>query len=122
MWKKGYELPKEVYMQTLWFIRDYPRMKEEYDSLIGRSHPMDGQPRGTDVGDPTGQIAVKAAELSGKINAIEKALSSIPKEYRQSVFENVVYRIPYKPVASRNTWVTYRRRFVYFVAVNMQFF
>ena len=28
--RKKYKLPKEVYMKTLWHIRDYPRLKEEY--------------------------------------------------------------------------------------------
>ena len=122
MWKQGFDLPKEVYMQTLWFIRDYPRMKEEYESLMGRAHPMDGQPRGTDVGDPTGQTAVKCAELSDKIKAIELALGIIPEEYRQHIFESVVYRTPYPAFAALNTWKNYRRRFIYFVAKIMEFY
>ena len=121
-WRSGYELPKEVYMHTLWFIRDYPRMKEEYMDIIGKAHPMDGQPRGTGVGDPTGQMAVKAAELSDRIGAIEAALGEIPQEYRQGVFDNILYRIPYSDYASRNTWKTWRHRFVFAVAKMMNFY
>ena len=120
-WKKGFELPREVYMQTVWFIRDYPRIKEEYDGLIEKSHPMDGQPRGTDVGDPTGQTAIRCAELSDKLKAVDDALGAIPKEYRQYIFESVVYRAPYPSFAALNTWKTYRRRFIYFVAIIMEF-
>lgn len=121
-WKLGYELPKEIYMQTLWFIRAYPQMKEEYTDLIEKAHVMDGQPRGTDVGDPTGMMAVKRAELAKKIGAIEDALLDIPKEYSVPVLNNVIYKIPYKDYASRKTWATYRRRFIYFVAKYMGFY
>lgn len=122
MWKQGFDLPKEIYMQTLWFIRDYPRLKDEYNDLLFRSHVMDGQPRGTDVGDPTGQTAVLSAELSKKIGAIESALLEIPCEYRDSILSSVLYRTKYKDYASRNTWKNYRRRFVFYVAKNMGFF
>lgn len=121
-WKLGYELPKEVYMQTLWFIRTYKQMRDEYDDLPERAHVMDGQPRGTDVGDPTGQIAAKRADLRTKIDAIEQALAEIPPEYRASVLDSIVLRVPYKDYASRKTWATYRRRFVYFVAKYMSFY
>lgn len=121
-WKLGYELPKEIYMQTLWFIRTYPQMKEEYTDLIEKAHVMDGQPRGTDVGDPTGQVATKRAELASKIKAVEDALFEIPVEYRMSVLDSIVLRVPYKDYASRKTWATYRRRFVYFVAKFMGFY
>lgn len=120
-WRKGYELPKEIYKQTYWFIRSYPLLVEEYNNLIGKAHVMDGQPRGTDVGDPTGQIAVKAAELSFKIHAIDLAKSDIPPEYRDSVFDSIVKNKPCPDYASRNTWKTYRRRFIYSVAKIMGF-
>ena len=113
-----YRLPKETYMQTIWFIRSYPRLKEEYNALFCKAPDLDGLPRGTTPGDPTGQIAVRSAELSGKIKAIEGALKEIPKEYRQGVFENIVYRVRYPDYAHYNTWRTWRQRFVAFVAMN----
>jgi hypothetical protein len=120
-WKNGFDLPRAVYMQTLWFIRSYPDLKDEYMALLEKSHAMDGQPRGTTPGDPTGQTAVKISELSDRIHTIDRALGEVPAEYRQSLFENIVYRVPYKDYASRNTWKTWRRRFVYSVAVMMRF-
>ena len=116
--RKKYKLPKEVYMQTLWAIRDYPRLKEEYDSLFGRAPIMDGQPKGTTPGDPTGSIAIKSAELSSKIAAVEKALNRIPEEYREGVMNSIVYRADYPDYAHDNTWKTWRQRFVFYVARN----
>lgn len=121
-WKLGYELPKEVYMQTLWFIRTYPQMKEEYTDLIEKAHVMDGQPRGTDIGDPTGQMAVKRAELAAKIKAVENAMTEIPGEYRMTILDSIVFRTPYKDYANIKTWKNWRRRFVFFVAKYMGFY
>ena len=122
MWKTGYELPKETYMQTLWFIRTYPQMKEEYLALIGKAPVMDGQPHGTTPGDPTGHLAVKGAELSVKISAVEDSIKTIPAEYRQSIMDNIVLRVPYKDYANIKTWKTWKRRFIFYVAKSMGFY
>ena len=54
-------LPRNLYRQTLFAIRDYPRIKEEYEDLLqGSPADMDGQPKGNNVGDPTAVTAVKA--------------------------------------------------------------
>ena len=45
-------LPRNLYRQTLFAIRDYPRIKEEYEDLLqGSPADMDGQPKGNNVGD-----------------------------------------------------------------------
>lgn len=120
--RKKYRLPKEVYMKTLWHIRDYPRLKEECEALFGGAPLMDGQPKGNTPGDPTGQIAVKYAELSDGIRAVEESLREIPKEYRQGVLDNIVLRIRYPDYAHENTWRYYRQRFIYGVAVRLGFY
>ena len=57
-------LPHNLYRQTLYAIRDYNRIKEEYEYLImGHPAEMDGQPKGTKTGDPTAAIAAKAERL-----------------------------------------------------------
>ena len=123
MYKRSeYRLPKAIYMQTVWFVRTYPLLKEEYDALFGRSPEMDGQPKGTTPGDPTGQLAIKCAELSSKIGAIEGALKEIPKEYRQGILDNIIYRVRYPDFAYYDTWRTWRQRYIFAVAVKMHFF
>ena len=116
-WKLGFELPKSVYHQTLWFIRDYDRMVAEAESLIEKAHVMDGQPRGTDVGDPVGQAAIRRAELLKSITAIDRAFSEIPAEYRRGVRESIMYGCRFPGPGNRKTWAEYRRRVVYFAAV-----
>ena len=117
-----YLLPKEVYHQTLWFIRRYRSFKDQVEALLEGSPLQDGQPRGTDPGDPTGSVAVKVAELSSCIKAIESAAEQIPEEYRAYILAWVVDRIYPTGYASPKTWERYRRRFVYFVARNAGFY
>lgn len=120
--RKIYKLPKEVYMKTLWHIRDYPRLKEECEALFAGAPVMDGQPKGSTPGDPTGQAAIKYAELSDGIRAVDNALKEIPQEYQSGVVNNIMYRIPYPEYAHPYTWSVYRQRFVFWVAKNMNYY
>lgn len=53
-------LPTNLYRQTLYAIRDYERLKEEYEYMIqGRAVELDGLPHGSRVGDPTAETAIK---------------------------------------------------------------
>ena len=88
-----YILPNAVYMQTIWILRDYPRMRQEADAILHESPPPpDGQPRGTGKGDDVFTKAARREDLLRKTSAIENALGSIPKEYRQGVWRNVIER------------------------------
>lgn len=106
-------------MKTLWFIREYPKLKEKYDNLLGQSPAMDGQPRGTGIGDPTGRVAAQSAELSLQLMAIKDGLRAIPEEYQRHIFLNIVDRVPFPDYANRKTWKKWKQRYVYAVALRM---
>lgn len=114
--QKQFYLEKEVYYQALWMLRQYPALKAEYADLVQSSPSLDGQPRSTDPGDPTGEAAARAAVVSAKIRIIETALAKIPGEYRAGLLLNIVDREPYPAIANRSTWKAWRRRLIYFVA------
>jgi len=114
--QRHYILQKEVYYQALWLLRQYPSLKAEYADLVHSSPALDGQPRSTDPGDPTGEAAARAAAVSAKIRIIEGALSRIPGEYRAGLLQNIIDREPYPTIANRSTWKAWRRRLIYFVA------
>lgn len=112
-----YYLPQPVYRQVLWLIRDYDRMVEEYDNAIWDSpEPPDGQPRGSNIGNPTEREGAKRAALYERIHAIEQALLVIPESYRQAIWDNIQYYARYPEYYSRRTYSTWRCRFLYTVA------
>lgn len=116
-------LPKAVYYQALYAVRDYDRLSKEYQEILFESAPSaDGQPRSTKIGNPTEYKAQRLAEVSEKLDAIERALEKLPEEYRKGVFDNVRKGAAYPYVAGRETWGRHRRRFLYHVAKNLHLF
>lgn len=115
--ERDYKLEKEVYYETIWYIRQYPSMLKEYEGLIWKSSANDGQPRGTTIGDPTESAAERLATLSERISPIQKGLERVPKEYRKGLLENIINRVPYPYYADITTWRRWRRRFVFYVAM-----
>lgn len=115
-----YRLPHNVYMQCLYAVRDYDRLKHEMDDVLYASPLSDGQPRGSDTTDTTANKAVRLEELSKRCGAIEQALVKIPAEYRRGVSENILYRCPYPRDAGEATYRRWRYKFVYCVAKNLK--
>lgn len=114
---KSCGLPDNLANQVMWLIRDYERMKLEYDNAIWDSPgPPDGQPRGSNTSDTTSKEAIKRAELFKKIQAIEQSKLEIPEQYREGIWNNIVYRTPYPSIAGRTTWWTYKTKFLCKVA------
>lgn len=114
---KDYRLPHAVYMETLWYIRTYPRLKAEYNAVFAESPFNDGQPRSPTPGDPTYAKTAKLDRLHDQIRPIEDGLEAIPPEYRDGVFKNIVWRKEYPDYAGRKTWKRWRQRYVYRVAI-----
>ena len=115
-----YILPHALYMQVVWLIRDYDRMRDEYESSLEKSPaPPDGQPRGGNNVDSTQEKALTRVNLWTKIEAVDQALNTVPEEYRQGVWNNVVYRVRYPDDAAVSTYRRWKGRFIYQVAKNM---
>lgn len=88
--EKDFVLPYNVYMQTIWCIRDYQRLSELEQSLAKE-----------------------------KVSSIDKALESIPEAYRQGIMDNILYHIKYEDIAHENTWKRWKQRFIYYAANNL---
>lgn len=112
-----YILPRNLYMQTVYQIRDYHRLKEEADSILDASPaPADGQPKGSTVSSTVERKAMRRDRILQTIGVIDHAKSMIPEEYREGVWQNVMYRTAYPDDAHRNTYSLHKSRFVYMVA------
>lgn len=120
------KMEKSLYLRTLGFVRDYPRMRREADLLLipdNMGINTDGQPRGSNTSDQVAEIAARRESILADIAAIEQAAALIPNEYRNVVLENVINRTPIKEIvegdyAHRNTWSHYRGLFILYVAQN----
>lgn len=113
-------MPEDLYRRTLSLIQGYERMRKEYDNAIWDSpEPPDGQPRGSNSGDPTSREGLKRAELSRCLQAIEQAKLYIPECYREGVWDNVLLNVPYPQSGHRSTWWRYKAAFIRKVAENM---
>ena len=115
-------LPRNLYRQTLYAIRDYPRIKDEYEAMLhGSPADLDGQPKGNLPGDPTAVTAVKAELLHNQIKAVDDAKKVVPPEYMQGIWKNILYGCPYPDDADRTTYWRHKSHFVYEVAKNRFF-
>ena len=116
--EKAYLLPRNEYMEALWFIRGYRRALDDYEAILeSSSAPSDGQPRGSGPSDPTFLKASRLAVVSAKIRPVEKALERVPAEYRRGLLRAIIERERYPDYAHPNTWALWRHRFVYWVAI-----
>lgn len=117
---KSSDLPSHVYAQVIAIVRGYDSMKNEYDAILHTSpDPPDGQPRGTVNPDTTSREGVIRADISQKLEAIEQSILIVPEDYRQGVWDNAVYGIPYPLYADRTTYWRYKAKFFRAIAKRM---
>lgn len=121
--KKGkYSIPQNVYLRTLYLIRDYERMRELYTEILYSSPlPPDGQPGSGKTSDETVKKVLQRETLARECRAVEQAILCIPEEYRSGVINNIMYRTPYPDTAGYATWSRHRQDLIRNVAKNMNY-
>lgn len=87
---KDYILNRNVYMQTIWCIRDYDRLRE-MDDITARY----------------------------RASCIDKALDTVPREYREGLMDNIMSHSRYEEFAHENTWKMWKQRFIFHAANNL---
>ena len=112
-----FRLEKELYYQTIWYIRRYPAFIQRREEILeGSAAPADGQPRGSGISDPTTSKALALELIAGELDPINAALEMIPLEYQKGIMSNIIERKPFPSFAAVKTWKTWKRRFVWYVA------
>lgn len=118
-----YVLPDNLWRQTIAMIRDYYRLKTEYEDRLGEgmSPRSDVPPAGitNKTGDPTGVKAIKLSSIAERIRAVDKAKLHIPYEYMDGIWNHIMYRRRFPGDADRSTYTRWQQRFVFEVARNM---
>lgn len=100
------KLPKEVYYQCIWIIRDMERIKkiiEDDSKLIVDEKDF-----------------AKLEDALVKFDCLERALYEIPNYYREGIIESVQNRGGgYGDFAHENTWKKWKSKFMYAFATNL---
>jgi len=112
---------------VLYTIRDYDRLKQSKSelNLSSGSNLSYKKVDSNHIGNPTEYEAITLYQIDEDIKAIDFALKRIPEEYAAPIFDNIRYgpRCPNwvqnKNYAHKNTWSSYRARFIYNVAKNL---
>lgn len=104
-------LPRAVYHQCEWILKDYERLAE----LVARGKATEAPDDAVVfyAGDSAGLIPQSVvAEAESKILSIESALNKLPEEYREAIFEYYVHETRLPDEASENTWKRWKRAFI----------
>ena len=110
---RTYTIPEHVWRECICIIRDYDRAKEEYESLLCESAAApNGMPKAKSPSSPTERIAIRRAQMSIRLCAVEEAFTVIPTEYRQAIWDNIVNRSDYPIYTHRSTFVRWKRRMI----------
>lgn len=111
-----YILPRAVYNQTLWRIRDYYRLKETAEELIFTSSNSDGMPKSNEISDTTARTAEKREKYLKDVKVIELEIKTIPNEYQKGVWNSIMFGEQYPSDADRSTYGRYKSEFIFNVA------
>lgn len=119
---KKHILPRSVYFQSLWVIRDYYRMRDAVGDVILSVPPRDeGMPSGSGgTGSEVEAKAIKIEQIQARVSAIEAALAEIPIEYRSGVWRNIVFCERFPTDAHRGTYSRWKSKMVYLVAKKLK--
>ncbi len=101
--KGSASLPREVYYQCVWMIRDMERLKSLVESSDSDAGPDD-----------------RIDDAIVKIDCLNRALEEIPGYYRKGIIESVKVRGGgFDEFAHANTWKKWKTRFMQAFAANL---
>lgn len=109
-------LPREVYYQCIWIVKDLRRIEKLAARLVDRSSFADDEI--VLFMDETGgmQRLDVLEEAARKRECIYAALETVPEEYREAIIENIVDLKLYDDNAHSNTYKKWKQRFIYELA------
>lgn len=120
----GQRMPQSLYRKVLAIVRDYDRQVSAInDVYYGTPNSNSGGRYGH--GSPTESKAIKIIAMQKEVDAVNKALKTIPPEYRMPIFDNIRYGykreewVMKKDLAHRSTWSRWRMEFLWNVAENL---
>ncbi|MBQ2389617.1 MAG: hypothetical protein II305_06145 [Clostridia bacterium] len=120
----GQRMPQSLYRKVLAIVRDYDRQVSAINDVY-YSTPNSNSGGRYGHGSPTESKAIKIIAMQKEVDAVNKALKTIPPEYRMPIFDNIRYGykreewVMKKDLAHRSTWSRWRMEFLWNVAENL---
>lgn len=114
-----YKLPKAIYHQTLWIIRDYERVKRQLENTLNCSNSnkdINSFIQTNRTSNPVLNEVIKRDKYFNYVKIIEKSLNVIPTEYQKGVWDNITKYKAYPLNADRSTYGRYKSKFIHEVA------
>lgn len=114
-----YKLPKAIYHQTLWIIRDYERVKKQLENTLNCSNSnkdINSFIQTNRTSNPVLNEVIKRDKYFNYVKIIEKSLNVIPTEYQKGVWDNITKYKAYPLDADRSTYGRYKSKFIHEVA------
>lgn len=115
--KNIYKVPKAVYFQCVWLVKDMERLK--------RLEAVAKVPRGDNElvffmdDEEVIQDEAVIGQAKSKLHCIRKALFVLPPEYRETTLSSIAGNVPFADTAHINTWRRWRQIFIYELAKNL---
>ncbi len=115
-----YYLPDTLYKRVIAVIRDYNRQRAEIIEVLYSVPDIENSEISkSGTGKPTEKKADRLWYNQNDVEAVVNGLSSIPEEYQEGVFRNIIYNEKFNNTASYRTWIRQKQRFIYEVAKNL---
>ncbi len=111
-------MPTTAYNRTIWTIKDYPRLKSEYDQLKNSAAASASAPCGSNVEE----VTTRLADLEAEICQMQELINTIPADMREGIMDNICYEKSFpkneqgKLVPSLATWKHEKQKFIVLVA------
>ena len=111
------KIPKEVYFQCYWILKDMERL----ELLEAIHHYETGEGEAVFCSEDWCTMVTEDVmkEAERKLEAIRTSISIIPEGMRDGILDNILNRTGFADFAHENTWKKWKRRFVYNLARNL---
>lgn len=97
-------MPSTAYNRVVSTIRDYPRIRKEYERLrleVGaKATTYDEMPKGTEQRNEVEEKAIRLADLENEIATMQELIDTIPQGMREGILNNIYYGNRFPP----NEW------------------
>ena len=136
--RKSCAVSRGVYVQVKGLLQDYDRLKRDRIDILYGSKQFDGMPRGSDVGAPTEQKAIRMAYISTRLEAIDQSAFLMRTWLGDKVFEGFdpieaywsydYFNFQHRRTSEdhngpcRRTWHKYKDRFTESIAQKLNIF